>query len=102
MTPCESILCSKNGSSILKQLVLITFFIQKYIYIYIYIYIIILFQGKPTITYKRNRNLEEIIGDKPSPLLYQVLPSFTIIELEPRPPLKKMFFSGQILIKLRL
>ena len=40
MTPCESFLCGKNGSLILKQLVLITFFIQKYkkyksIYIYI-------------------------------------------------------------------
>ena len=39
MTPCKSFLFSKNGSSIPKQLVLIAFFIQKYIYIYIYIYI---------------------------------------------------------------
>ena len=35
-TPCESFLCSKNGSSILKQLVLITFFIQKYLYLFSY------------------------------------------------------------------
>ena len=36
MTPRESFLFSKNGSSILMQLVLITFFIYIYIYIYIY------------------------------------------------------------------
>ena len=35
MTPCESFLFSKNASSILKQLVLIAFFTQKYMYIYI-------------------------------------------------------------------
>ena len=34
MTPCESFLRSKNGSSILKQLMLITFFIQKYLYLF--------------------------------------------------------------------
>ena len=36
MTPCESFLFSKNRSSILMQLVLITFFIQKYIYLLSY------------------------------------------------------------------
>ena len=36
MTPCESFLFNKNGSSILKQLVLITFFIQKYLYLFSY------------------------------------------------------------------
>ena len=42
MTPCESFSFRKNGSSILLQLMLITFFIQKLcIYIYIYIYICI-------------------------------------------------------------
>ena len=42
MTPWESLLQSNNGSSIIKQLALITFFILEYIsiiYIYIYIYI---------------------------------------------------------------
>ena len=39
MTPWESLLESNNGSSIIKQLVLIAFFILVYIYIYIYIYI---------------------------------------------------------------
>ena len=44
MTPWESLLQSNNGSSIIKQLALIAFFIleyyiYKYIYIYIYIYI---------------------------------------------------------------
>ena len=34
MTPCESFLRSKNGSPILKQLMLITFFIQKYLYLF--------------------------------------------------------------------
>ena len=34
MVPCESFLFSKNGSPILKQLVLITFFIEKYLYLY--------------------------------------------------------------------
>ena len=34
MTPWESLLQSNNGSSIIKQLVLITFFILQYIYIY--------------------------------------------------------------------
>ena len=37
MTPYESFLFSKNGSSILMQLVLITFFYTE-IYIYIYVY----------------------------------------------------------------
>ena len=36
MTPSESFLFTKNGSSILNQLVLITFFIQKYIYLFSY------------------------------------------------------------------
>ena len=39
MTPWESLLQSNNGSSIIKQLALIAFFILEYIYIYIYIYI---------------------------------------------------------------
>ena len=34
MTPWESLLQSNNGSSIIKQLVLIAFFILEYIYIY--------------------------------------------------------------------
>ena len=33
MTPCQSFLFSENGLLILKQLVLITFFIQKYLYL---------------------------------------------------------------------
>ena len=36
MTPCKFFLCSKNRSLILKQLVLITFFIQKYLYLFSY------------------------------------------------------------------
>ena len=36
MTPCESFLFSKNESSLLKQLMLITFFIQKYLYLFGY------------------------------------------------------------------
>ena len=36
MTPCESFLFSKNRSSILMQLVLITFFIQKYTHLLSY------------------------------------------------------------------
>ena len=37
MTPWESLLQSNNGSSIIKQLALIAFFILEYIYIYIYV-----------------------------------------------------------------
>ena len=36
MTPCQSFLFSENGLLILKQLVLITFFIQKYLYLFSY------------------------------------------------------------------
>ena len=39
MTHWESLLQNNNGSSIIKQLALIAFFILEYIYIYIYIYI---------------------------------------------------------------
>ena len=35
MTPCESFLLAKNGSSKLKQLALITLLLLEYIYIYI-------------------------------------------------------------------
>ena len=41
MTPWESLLQSNNGSSIIKQLALIAFFILVCMYIYIYIYIYI-------------------------------------------------------------
>ena len=37
MKPCKSFLFSKNGLSMLKQLVLIPLFMQKYIYIYMHI-----------------------------------------------------------------
>ena len=43
MTHWESLLQSNNGSSIIKQLALIAFFILEYIYIYIYIYIFIIY-----------------------------------------------------------
>ena len=36
MTPWDSLLQSNNGSSIIRQLALIAFFILEYIYIYIY------------------------------------------------------------------
>ena len=41
MTPWESLSQGNNGSSIIKQLALIAFFILEYIYVYIYIHIYI-------------------------------------------------------------
>ena len=44
MTPYESFSFSKNGSSILKQLVLITFFMQNSVSLYTEIYIIYIYK----------------------------------------------------------
>ena len=44
MTPCESFLLAKNGSSKLKQLVLITFLLPEYTYIHIYIHIFVVYE----------------------------------------------------------
>ena len=52
MTPCESFLLAKNGSSKLKQLALITFLLLEYIYIY----------TMPLFNPVRNLILSEIMG----------------------------------------